>query len=77
MDEKSKLILAERKFREELVELVNNYNEIPAFTRKTAVKELYEQLILLEQSEYAKAEQLKQEEKKGKQDEKGDSEQGT
>ena len=48
------LILKEREFKEKLVELINNSN-LPAFIIKPTLKELFEQLNLLEQQEYQNA----------------------
>ncbi len=48
------LIIKEKKFREEIAELINN-SEIPAIMIKPILKELYEQVSILEIQQYNKA----------------------
>ena len=48
------LILKERKFREDLAELINK-SEIPAIMMTTVFKEALSQLIELEEIQYKKA----------------------
>ena len=55
------LILKEREFRDKIVELINT-SGLPAFILKPIIKEVYDQLIVLEQQQY---EQIKNKEKKG------------
>lgn len=59
------IILAERKFKEDIIKLVNESN-LPAFILKNSVKEIYEQLVQAEQAQYENAlkEQEKEETKK-------------
>lgn len=57
MDE---LILKEREFKENIVQMINT-SGMPAFILKPIIKELYEQLNLLEQQQYEEA--LKNKEK--------------
>ncbi len=45
------LILKERKTREDLVQVVNNAG-LPAFILKPILKDLFEQINLLEQQQY-------------------------
>ena len=58
------LILKERDFKEKLVDLVNK-SELPAFVLKPIIKELYDQLIILEQQQYEQIQKQKEEKKKG------------
>lgn len=51
MDE---LILKEREFKENIVQLINT-SGMPAFILKPIIKELFEQLNLLEQKQYEDA----------------------
>ncbi len=48
------LIIKEKEFREKIVELINN-SGIPAIMIKPILKELYEQLNVLEVQQYNKA----------------------
>lgn len=48
------LIIKEREFKEKLVEFLNNSN-LPAFIIKSILKDLLEQVNLLEQQEYQRA----------------------
>ena len=57
------LILKEREVREKVVEIINN-SGLPAFMLKTIIKDLYDQLEVIEQQQYAEA--LKNKEKKSK-----------
>lgn len=66
----NELILRNNQFREDIVDLINNYNDIPAFVRKQTVREVYQQLELVEQQELNNAQEEKsnentEEEKKG------------
>lgn len=51
MDE---LILMEREFKENIVDMINA-SGMPAFILKSIIKELFEQLSLLEQKQYEEA----------------------
>lgn len=53
------IILKEREFKEKLVQVVNS-SEMPAFIIKSDLKELYEQIALLEQQQYEQAKINKQ-----------------
>lgn len=57
------VILKEREIREKIVELMNT-SGLPAFMLKTIIKDLYEQLNVIEQEQYAEA--LKNKENKQK-----------
>lgn len=63
------LILKERKTREELVQVVNNAG-LPAFILKPILKDLFEQVNVLEKQQYEQAvwnaEHKKENEKKEK-----------
>ena len=48
------LIIKEKEFREKIAELINN-SDIPAIMIKPIVKELYEQLNILEIQQYNNA----------------------
>jgi len=48
------IILKERELREKLAEVVND-SGLPAFILKPIVKEMYEQLINIEQQQYEEA----------------------
>ncbi len=61
MDE---LIVNERKFRGKIVDIINNSN-LPAFVLKAVIKELLEEIIILEEKQYQKAVEIqKQKEEK-------------
>lgn len=62
MMDNNKLILRNSKFREDIVALVNSYNDIPAFMRKTTVQEIYHQLEIVEAQELANAQKAEQDE---------------
>lgn len=51
------LILKERKFKEKLVETINSSN-LPAFIIKPCLKEVFEQVSLLEEQQYRQAKEL-------------------
>lgn len=51
MDE---LIIREREFKENIVDMINA-SGMPAFILKSIIKELFEQLSLLEQKQYEEA----------------------
>lgn len=57
------VILKEREVREKVVEIINN-SGLPAFMLKPIIKDLYDQLEVVEQQQYAEA--LKNKEKKSK-----------
>lgn len=57
----NKLILRNQKFRDDIVALVNSYNDIPAFMRKITVQEIYQQLEIVEAQELANAQKEEQE----------------
>lgn len=61
------LILKERKFKEDIVNVVNSSN-LPAFIIKPFFKELLEQLETLEQKQYEEAIRIKQKEEQEKED---------
>ncbi len=63
------LIIKEREFREKLVELINSSN-LPAFIIKPTLKDLYEQVNILEEQQYNKAVQEKAEKDENRTDEK-------
>lgn len=48
------LILKEREFKENIVQVVNN-SKLPAFIIKPILKELFEQVNVLEEQQYKKA----------------------
>ena len=57
------LILKEREFRENLARLINE-SQLPAFIVKPAIKEVFEQLNIIEQQQYENATNaIKQKEK--------------
>ena len=60
MDE---VILKEREVKEKIVETINS-SGLPAFMLKTILKDLFEQLNVIEQQQYEEA--LKNKEKKNK-----------
>lgn len=64
-----KLILNQRKIKKDIVELINNSN-LPAFILKPIIKELYEQIELLEQQQYEKALEIDKKEKTDDKEEK-------
>lgn len=51
MDE---LIIKEREFKEKLVQLINE-SQLPAFVIKPTLKEMFEQVNVLEQQQYEQA----------------------
>ena len=55
------IILKRKEFEEELVELINNSN-LPAFVLKPIIKDLFEQLNILDQQQLEQAKKMKQEE---------------
>lgn len=59
------IILKKREFEENLVNLINESN-LPAFVLKPVVKDLFEQLNLLEQQQFEQAQKMK--EKKDKEE---------
>ena len=48
------VILKEREIREKIIEIINN-SGLPAFMLKAVIKELYEQLNIIEQQQYEEA----------------------
>lgn len=48
------LILKEREFKENIVQVVNN-SKLPAFIIKPILKDLFEQVNVLEEQQYKKA----------------------
>lgn len=48
------LILKEREFKENIVQVVNN-SKLPAFIIKPILKDLFEQVNVLEEQQYRKA----------------------
>ena len=57
------IILKKREFQENLVNLINESN-LPAFVLKSVVKDLLEQLNILEQRQFEQAQKIKQEKNK-------------
>lgn len=57
------LIIKEREFKENIVKTIND-SGLPAFILKPIIKDLYGQLEVIEQQQYAEA--LKNKEKKSK-----------
>ena len=55
------LILKEREFKEKIIELINSYN-LPAILIKPVIKEVLEQLTIIEQSQYQAAKKSKNDE---------------
>lgn len=61
------LILKERKFKEDLVNLVNN-SQLPAIIIKPIISEMYEQIAMLEQKQYEEALKIKAEKEEKKEE---------
>lgn len=59
------IILMKREFEENLVELINE-SKLPAFILKPIIKDLFEQLNMLEQQQLEQAQKIK--EKKDKEE---------
>ena len=63
------LIVKEREFKEKLVQVINE-SQLPAFVIKPILKEMFEQVSVLEQQQYeiacANKEKKEKEEKKSK-----------
>lgn len=57
------LILKKKEFEEELVKLINSSN-LPAFILKPIIKDLFEQLNVLEQQQFEQAKKIKEEKDK-------------
>ena len=57
------IILKKREFEEKLVELINESN-LPAFILKPIIKDMFEQLNILEQQQYELAQKNKEEKDK-------------
>lgn len=57
------LILKEREFKEKIVETINN-SKLPAFILRPMLKELLDQIVLLEQQQYEQALETKKKETK-------------
>lgn len=64
----NELILKERKFKEDMVNVINNAG-LPAFMLKPFIKELLEQLDVLEQKQYEEAKKEEEEKQKKEQEE--------
>ena len=58
------LIIKEREFKEKIVEVINN-SGLPAFLIKPTLKELLQQVELLEQQQYQEAVKSKEANEKG------------
>lgn len=58
------IILMKKEFEEKLVKLINESN-LPAFILKPIIKDLFEQLNVLEQQQFEQAQKNKKEEKQG------------
>lgn len=69
------LILKERKIREDIVNAINDAN-LPAFILKPIIKELYDEIIALDNEQYAEALKIKeaQEKEETKEEDKKDEE---
>lgn len=57
------IILKKKEFEEKLVELINK-SELPAFILKPIIKDLFEQLNMLEQQQLEQAQKIKEEKDK-------------
>lgn len=57
------IILMKREFEENLVELINK-SKLPAFILKPIIKDLFEQLNMLEQQQLEQAQKIKEEKDK-------------
>lgn len=57
------VILMKREFEENLVELINE-SKLPAFILKPIIKDLFEQLNMLEQQQLEQAQKIKEEKDK-------------
>lgn len=57
------IIIKKREFEEELVKLINDSN-LPAFILKPVIKDLFEQLNVLEQQQFEQAQKMKEEKDK-------------
>lgn len=57
------LIIRERETKEKIVNLING-TQLPAFILKPIVKDLYEQLEILEQNQYKEALKVKESKEK-------------
>lgn len=57
------VILLKREFEENLVKLIND-SKLPAFILKPIIKDLLEQLNLLEQQQFEQAQKIKDEKSK-------------
>ena len=69
------LILKERKIREDIVNAINDAN-LPAFILKPIIKELHDEIIALDNEQYAEALKIKeaQEKEETKEEDKKDEE---
>lgn len=54
------IILKKREFEEDLVKLINSSN-LPAFILRPIIKDLFEQLNILEQQQLEQAQKMKEE----------------
>ena len=57
------LIVKERETRDNIAQVINNSN-LPAFILKPMIKELYEQLVILEQRQLEEAKRVKEQKEK-------------
>lgn len=57
------LIVKERETRDNIAQVINNSN-LPAFILKPMIKELYEQLVILEQRQLEEAKKVKEQKEK-------------
>lgn len=57
------VILMKKEFEENLVELINE-SKLPAFILKPIIKDLFEQLNMLEQQQLEQAQKIKEEKDK-------------
>ena len=63
----NELILNERKFKEEIINIVNNSN-LPAFIIKPFLQDLLRQIDTLEQKQYEEAKKAEEEKQKKEQE---------
>lgn len=56
------IIMREREFKEKLMQIINE-SQLPAFILKLEIKELFEQIIVLEQQQYEKAYEVRESKK--------------
>ena len=63
------LILKNEEFKEKIVQDINE-SQLPAFILKPIIKDIYEQIITLEQKQYMEAKNNREKEKEKKQNKK-------